>query len=200
MPKKISRAERKSSGSRLSEPRKIVPPHKRKKDTDEPISTSSKKISDESCIEEDLQTHYRIIDFMLVFSTLSTLVSCQKCAEKVSFQSCKKEGLGFKIKVICEKCKVPNYVPSCEKIKGGSYEINYRFAFVMRTLGLGSAGCDKFCGLMDLGSSFVTKANYCGTYLKKMSGNIRKVTTAFLKSAVEEEKKRRVKQIIRMKQ
>lgn len=147
MPKKVNRADRKQSSSRLDRSKKKIPPHKRK--NEEVIaSTSSKKIKVDTgkSVSEDFDKHYRIIDFMLVFSTISTLVKCVKCDGKVQLTSCKMEGLGFKIQVTCEKCKEPRYVPSSERINGNAYEINYRFAFVMRILGLGLAGCNKFCG------------------------------------------------------
>lgn len=166
--------------------KRIVPPHKRQKDAVEAVSSSSRKISENTCVEEDLQKHYRIVDFLLVFSTLATLVKCAECGEKISFQSCKKEGLGFNIKVTCEKCQ-PRYVPSSERIESRIYEINYRFAFAMRVLGLGLAGCDKFCGLMDLASSFMAKSSYT-SYINKMSKSIKNVTHAFFASAVKEEK------------
>ena len=146
MPIKVSREDRKRSSSRLSDPKKMVPPHKRKKDTVEAKSTSSKKISMNKSIEKDLSKHYRIVDFMLVFTALVTLVKCGVCARNVSFQSCKKEGLGFKIKVTCENCKNPRYVLSSERIESGGYGINRRFIFAMRVLGLGLADCEKFCG------------------------------------------------------
>lgn len=186
MPRKISRAERKRSGSRLSESHKIVPPHKRKKDTVEATSTSARKISGNTCVE-DLQKHYRIVDFLLVFSTIAIFVKCAECGEKISFQSCSKEGLGFKIKVTCKKCRQPRYVQSSERIESGVYEINARFAFAMRVLGLGLAGCDKFCGLMDLASSFVAKSSF-DSYVKKISESVQIVASAFFASAVEEEK------------
>ena len=71
MPRKVSREERKRRSSRLSDPKKIVPPHKRKKGTVEAKSTSSRKISTNKSIEEDLSKHYRIVDFMLVFTVLA---------------------------------------------------------------------------------------------------------------------------------
>jgi len=108
-------------------------------------------------VVEDIQKHYRMIDFVLVFSSIATVVKCVKCDGKVIFQTCKKEGLGFNIKVTCEKCKQPHYIPSSERIDSGVYDVNYRFAFVMRVLGLGLAGCNKFCGLMDLASAFLSK-------------------------------------------
>lgn len=86
----------------------------------------------EDQVTEDLEKHYRINDFLLVFSAIATLVKCVKCAEKVNFHSTKKEGLGFNIKVSCESCKQITKVPSSARINSGIYEINYRFVFVMR--------------------------------------------------------------------
>jgi len=63
------------------------------------------------------------------------------------------------IQVKCDNCKMPVYIPSSLRI-GRMYEVNYRFAFVMRMLGLSLAGCKKFCGLMDISSNFVSKAVY----------------------------------------
>ena len=74
------------------------------------------------------------------------------CDGKVQFKQCVKFGLGFKIQVDCGNCE-PRYILSCQKI-GRSYKINRRLIFVMRILGLGLAGCKKFCALMDISCSF----------------------------------------------
>lgn len=186
MPKKVSRKARKSSGEQLNKPRKIVPPHKRK--GDKIVSASSKKIKicTSQSVTENFEKHYRIVDFVLVFSALSTLIKCVNCGGKILFHSCKKEGLGFAIKVECENCD-PRYVQSSERIESGVYEINSRFIFVMRILGLGLVGCNKFCGLMDLSSNFLSKAAY-NLYIKKMFSKIKNVAERFLSSAIKEEK------------
>ena len=83
-----------------------------------------------------------------------------KCDGKIAFESSKKEDLGFKIKVSCDKCKDPRYVPSSEKIKGGNtYEVNHRFAFVMRVLGLGLAECKFFASTVKEEKEATCKAN-----------------------------------------
>ncbi|KAK0073028.1 hypothetical protein PV325_010373 [Microctonus aethiopoides] len=76
MPKKITRSDRHSSGSRLYRPRKIAPPHKRQSECIATSSASAKKIrvAVEDQVTEDFAKHYRIIDFLLVFSTIATLV------------------------------------------------------------------------------------------------------------------------------
>jgi len=156
MPRKVSRDERKNSNKQLSRPRKRQTPSKPKSDEITSSSASAKKMkfSTQTKVPEDAEKHYRIIDFLLVFASIATLVKCATCGGSISFKTCDKIGLGFKIQVKCEKCKEPKYIPSSEKV-GAKYEINVRFVFVMRILGLGSAGCDKFCGLMDLASNFL---------------------------------------------
>ncbi|CAG9782211.1 unnamed protein product [Diatraea saccharalis] len=187
MPKKIGRSDRQSTGSRLYRPKKNFPPHKRKSENITTKSASAKKIkmTVEDQIREDLERHYRVIDFLLVFATIATLVKCVKCDGKVNFHSTKKEGLGFHIKVSYESYKQITNVPSSARINSGIYEVNYRFVFVI--LGLGLVGCDKFCGLMDLSSSFLSRPTY-NNYVKKMCSTIREVANRFFSSATKKER------------
>lgn len=189
MPKKVTRADRAATGARLYRSKKIVPPQKRKNKDILTSSASAKKlkVAIEDQVTEDLHKHYRIIDFLLVFSTIATLVKCIKCDGKVNFHSTKKEGLGFNIKVSCESCKLNTNVPSSARINSGVYEVNYQFAFVMRMLGLGLAGCEKFCGLMDLSSSFLSSSTY-NDYMKKMCSTVNEIANRFFLSAIKEEK------------
>ena len=90
---------------------------------------------------EDVEKHYRVIDFLLVFSTISSLVKCNQCDGSIQFKSCKKEGIAFQIQVKCENCD-PRYIPSNEKT-GHRYEVNTRFAFAM-----------------DIASNFIFKPSY----------------------------------------
>ena len=191
MPKKITREDRKNTGSRLNRCRKILPPHKHKKNDVEANSASAKKIkmNTSTDVPKNFEKHYRIVDFVFVFSIISTLVKCVKCDGKISFHSSKKEGLGFNIKVTCEKCKEARFVPSAERIQSGVYEINYRFTFVMRILGLGLAGCEKFCALMDLSSTFLSKPTY-SLYIKNMCSSIADVASRSFSSAVNEEREK----------
>ena len=71
---------------------------------------------------EDGTLEYAIIDFLLVFSTLSTYVKCgniinenredKVCDGEVDFKQCVKFRLGFKLQVECENCE-PRYILSC---------------------------------------------------------------------------------------
>ncbi|KYM97486.1 hypothetical protein ALC62_11778, partial [Cyphomyrmex costatus] len=159
--------------------------------------TSAKKLKNQKEIEvpENCNIQYAIIDFCLVFSTLANFVKCSNvvnedgneilCNGKVEFQQCSKLGLGFKIMVKCEKCN-PKYISSSDKI-GQAYTINRRFIFVMRVLGLGLAGCNKFCGLMDICSSFLNQSSY-DFYITKIHECISTVGEKLLSLAAEEEK------------
>ncbi|XP_074101315.1 uncharacterized protein LOC141528920 [Cotesia typhae] len=67
------------------------------------------------------------------------------------------------------------------------YELNRRFIFVVRVLGLGLAGCKKFCGLMDLSSSFSNQSTY-DFYINKIHECFTIVTEKLFSSAATEEK------------
>lgn len=161
-------------------------------------SSSAKKLREQDEIEvpEEAAVQYAILDFCLVFSTLSTFVRCSNtihdengqeklCNGKIDFKQCAKAGLGFKIMVICEKCP-PRYILSSQKVGTQCFEINRRFIFVMRILGLGLAGCRKFCGLMDLSSSFVNKSTY-NFYVNKIHECIKIVAEKIFTSAAKNE-------------
>lgn len=138
----------------------------------EASSASHKKIrlSTEESVEEYMEKHFRSIDFLLVFSTISTLVKCFTCDESA--------------------CKEPRYALSSERLKGelkqSHYKVNHHFAFSMRVLGLGLAGCDKFCDLMNLTSNFPSKTSYT-TYIQKIYMPVNNVAKRYFSSAVKEE-------------
>jgi len=84
-------------------------------------------------VPEDVTLQYAIIDFFLVFSTLSSFVKCSNvrnengedkvCDGKVEFKQYAKSGLGFTIMVECEKCQL-RCILSTQQI-GRVYEINH---------------------------------------------------------------------------
>jgi len=82
---KISRENRKLCNSRISRPRKRPNPSKNVEKSVSTKSASAKKLkmSTEINVPEDVEKHYRIVDFVLVFSTISTLVKCTKCDGKI---------------------------------------------------------------------------------------------------------------------
>lgn len=120
-------------------------------ETDESsFSTSAKKIKaqNEVIVPEDSKSEYRILNFISVFAAIATFVKCKECGGNIKFETAQTRGLGFKIAVLCENC-TPRFVLSSPFVRH-SYEINRRFIFVMRLLGIGLRGCKKFCGLMDM--------------------------------------------------
>lgn len=154
------------------------------------------KGDDKEHVPEEDTLQYSIIDFALVFSTLSSFVRCSNiiknkdeeklCNGKLDFKQCSNFGLGFKIVVACERCD-PKYILSCKQIRK-MYELNRRFIFVMRILGLGLAGCKKFCGLMDLSSSFVNQSTY-DLYIDKIHECIGTIAQTLFSSAAKQENK-----------
>lgn len=192
-PHKGSREKRSSDQFRKSRPRKRHPMNPKTLERDEEsFSTSAKKFKtqDEIHVTQDDSLEYRILNFITVFSALSTFVKCKECSGEVKFQSCSSRGLGFKIAVLCDKCS-PKYIPSCSYI-GHTYEINRRFIFVMRVLGLGLTGAKKFCGLMDMPSFLDT--NTYNIILKNINLCANTIAEKIFKKAVTEEKEETCKE------
>ncbi|CAD6216267.1 GSCOCG00011326001-RA-CDS, partial [Cotesia congregata] len=149
-------------------------------------STSSKKLkkNTEDDVPESCTTEFRIINFITVFTAISALVKCKNRDGNIEFLTASTRGLRFKILVSCNNCD-NEYIPSCSFI-GHSYEINRRFIFVMRILGIGYEGLCKFCGLMDM-PAFLDKATHT-ILLKQISDCGKTVAEALMKKAVNEEK------------
>lgn len=155
-------------------------------ETDESsFSTSAKKIKtlNEIIVPEDSKFEYRILNFITVFAAISTFVKCKECGDNIKFETAQTRGLGFKIAVLCKNC-APQYVPSSPFI-GHSYEINRRFIFVMRLLGIGLRGCKKFCGLMDM-PPFLAQGTY-DIIIEQMHGCVKTVAEKLFSKAVKEE-------------
>lgn len=165
---KISREDVSVLKQRLDRAKKIPNPTKIQ-DKIDPISASAKKIKLTSRyrVPKTSNLHFKTFDFLMVFSMISALVRCDKCETKMQFEVCRDQDLGFEIQVNCGKCS-PRYIPSCKKI-GKTYEINLRFIFVMRILGIGFTKCNKFCGLMDIASTFLSKTCYLDNMKKIQS-------------------------------
>lgn len=95
-------------------------------------------------------------------------------------------GLGYKIAVTCDNCDQRKINASA--LIDGAYEINRRFIMTMRLLGLGAAGCAKFCGLMDM-PPFLKQKSY-DIILKHISTAVRAVFDRFISFAVRDEIKK----------
>ena len=125
----------------------------------------------------------RVLNFITVFAAISTFVKCRKCDENIKFETANTRGLGFNIALVCNKC-APNIIFSSPFI-GHTYEINRRFIFVMRVLGMGLKGAQKFCGLMDI-PSFLQQNTY-DMIVKDIHGCVKTVAENVFKSACKEE-------------
>ncbi|XP_036148055.1 uncharacterized protein LOC118647367 [Monomorium pharaonis] len=162
-------------------------------ETDESsFSTFAKKIKiqEDIIVPQDNSIEYRILNFITVFAAISNFVKCKVCNGDIKFQAANMRGLGFNIIVICETC-APQSIPSCPYI-GRSYEINRRFIFTMRVLGLGLKSCQKFCGLMDM-PHFIFQTSYDIT-INNILNCVKEVSDKLFKNAVNEEKKEACKE------
>ena len=113
------------------------------------VSSSAKKLQSERInIVTDSTIGYRFINFLSIFLPLCEYLCCKECGSKITFGETSKRGLGFKLVIICKMCG-EKYIDSCPLISN-AYEVNRRFIFAMRIVGIGLNGAEKFCGLMDL--------------------------------------------------
>lgn len=157
-------------GSRSKQGRTNLPPKRRKfagnqhsfDQNTEATSKSAEKLQkkkdssfDVNC---EITSSYCILNFFLVFSALQQYVKCKNCDGNLSFSQYGQRGIGFKLCVSCDNCGC-KYIDSSPAMTNG-YEINRRFVFVMRLLGIGLRGIHLFCGLMTLGNSFSINSYY----------------------------------------
>lgn len=149
--KKDSRNIKERPGKNRIGKRKPINRYLLEKET-ENVSTSAKKLK---MSEEDYEIFtnptfgYRFIDLVTVFSALSQLLVCKKCKSDISFNETGNRGLGYKIVVMCNKCK-PNIINAVPMSTAHAYDINRRIIFAMRLLGIGLHGIIKFCAFMEL--------------------------------------------------
>ena len=116
------------------------------------VGTSARKLklSDNARdIEVDASFGYRFINFLAVFTAISSVVKCKICDSDVTFTESSIRGLGFKIVVSCEKC-AKTEIPNCPLINNKAYEINKRIIIAMQLLGISLHGIKKFCAFMEL--------------------------------------------------
>jgi len=150
-------------------------------------STSAKKLKDSGDksfdVHYDQSMSYCIIQFALVFSNLQTILKCKQCNEDVTFTQYAQRGLGFKISVQCSCGET--LINSCPMIDN-AYEINRRFVFAMRLIGIGIHGIKNFCGLMDFGQGFNITTYY--RTIENISVAVKTVFDIVISKAVSEEK------------
>lgn len=84
-------------------------------ETDESSFSASRKklkLTDEVNVPVDNSVDNRIINFILVFQTLSQFVKCKTCNSDVKFAPIETRGLGFKIALSCEECVQKKSIPA----------------------------------------------------------------------------------------
>lgn len=125
---------------------------------------------------------YCIISFFDIFIPLAQLVKCKECNGDITFTKSGERFLGFYLQVSC----------SCKETKLNSsptiyntFEINRKFVFVMRLLGIGIHGINFFYTFMDI-SHGVSVSAYYGI-LNNISVASKCVFDSVIKKAKDEE-------------
>jgi len=158
--KSIRESKRSGAFRKDRTPKRPKPPNRwaLESETEKTVSAAKKlksmSVSD-VLVPENNTLNYRILNFNSVFNEISQVVKCKTCGGDVKFQTESTRGLGFKIVIICDKCR-PTDVSSCPKI-GLSYEINRRFSFAMRCLGQGASAEKKILWINGSASSCRSK-------------------------------------------
>lgn len=133
-------------------------------------------------VPEKSNIRYRILNFVTVFSALPKCVKCKTCGGDVKFRPESTRGLEFKIMVLCLSC-TPTAISPCPYINT-AYKINARY-FAIRLLGIGLAGAEKFCGLIDL--TLPVKQVTYNIIVKNIHKAVSSVCELLLRNAVKEE-------------
>ncbi|CAH2107864.1 unnamed protein product [Euphydryas editha] len=163
-----------------------VLPHEHEANTSYASASASKLQQSEDTsfdVHVDQTTGYSILQFFLVFSTLQEYLKCKTCDKDVSFTKYGQRGLGFKVCITCKCGK--RYINSCHMISTG-YEINRRLVYIMRLIGVGLSGINKFCGLMELGTGISSSIYY--KIIDSISIAVKSVFDVVMLKAVREEK------------
>lgn len=130
----------------------------------------------------NLNVYYRVIEFFSVFSAISDIAVCRKCKKDLSFGQSGDRGLGFKISV---KCKCGTLLINFGPTINNSYEVNRRFVFAMRLLGVARQGLNMFCGIMDFGMGL--SQNAYDLIVQRIHESSKKVFDISCKEAIQEE-------------
>ncbi|KYN01367.1 hypothetical protein ALC62_07840 [Cyphomyrmex costatus] len=149
------------------------------------LAKKLKPLASKEDIEVDSAFGYRFVNFIHVFTTLSQILVCKKCAGSVTFTESDIRGLGFKIVVKCKQCEITTIESS--PLINSAYDINRRITFAMRLIGIGMQGINKFCAFMCLPNPVYQKAY--DDIVKCIATGTKAVKSVVLHDAVKEEKK-----------
>jgi len=151
-------------------------------------SASARKIAAKTTdfeVNVDPFLQYCIVNFLL-FMSLQDILICKKCKGDIKFFKRAEKGLGFQLVVQC-RCESDVHIPSSPQINT-SYEINRRFVFAMRLIGVGFQAMTNFCGFMDIRQEISKRSYY--KLLEHISIATDAVTKLVLQKAAAEEQKR----------
>lgn len=148
------------------------------------VSTSAKKLKTASYedIQVDQNIGYVICNFFTIFSFLSDILVCKSCGGDVKFDRTSGAGISFKLIVTCNcDTQYCNSSPCVNK----TYEVNRRFMFAMRMLGVGLQSLRTFCSIMDITCSFSNNIYY--SFLSMLDTAAQSVFEIVQRKAVDEE-------------
>ena len=135
-------------------------------------------------------TGYRILD-MEILSGIFRLLICPECMSKESLMLeddlSKKNGCANHLKLVCEECCWFHIFYTSKQTKG-TFEVNRRLVYGMRSIGSGYTGAKKFCAVMNI-PTLPTKNNY-GKMNKTLRSAVYQVANDSMKRAGEEIKEK----------
>lgn len=106
-----------------------------------PSSASSSKISDDEYLETDEQG-YMLFDLRILFQTLESNLSCNRCSGAIRIREVRIHGLGGSYEIQCRNCPFSSKFNNCRMIgkKNNVFELNRRSILASRCVGQGSVG------------------------------------------------------------
>ena len=95
---------------------------------------------------------YRIFDMKHMFSILENFLCCKTCGGEITVREKVENDLQSNISLFCENCAELISFASSKKIGPSNKisEINYRYIYAFRSIGMGYAAMKLFSGIMDL--------------------------------------------------
>ena len=128
---------------------------------------------------------YRFID-LSILSAVFNLLACPECQNtsiELFDDLSRKNGCASSLHLCCMTCYWSHQFSSSER-SNGTYEVNRRYVYAMRSIGQGFSGAKKFCCIMNI-PSLPSKNNYAKIVkaLKTAAFNVAKDS---MKSAADE--------------
>ncbi|GFV02703.1 uncharacterized protein TNCV_2743761 [Trichonephila clavipes] len=125
------------------------------------VSASKKKIEKsegsfkdyEDNFSVDTQSRYVIIDLNMLNDIFNNIAKCRYCDKSFCFDVAEnkssRKGLATSVSATCKYCGSGHTSITSNTVSDG-YEVNLRFVFGMRCIGIGKSAAQIFCALMNL--------------------------------------------------